>query len=69
MVHEQIHQFYSGLDETANLWRLVVGNGALSAFYHDSLDIANAQDRLTATIRLIAKMPTLVAMCYKYSLK
>lgn len=69
MVHEQIPRFYSGFRRDAHPMAVMVGVvGALSAFYHDELDITNADHRLMAAIRLIAKMPTLAAMCYKYSI-
>lgn len=68
-VHEQIAKFYSGFRRDAHPMAIMVGVvGALSAFYHDSLDIKNAENRELSAIRLIAKMPTLAAMCYKYSI-
>lgn len=67
MVHEQIHTFFNGFRRDAHPMAIMVGVvGALAAFYHDSLDINNEEHRLTAALRLIAKMPTLAAMCYKY---
>jgi citrate synthase len=69
MVHEQITRFMQGFRRDSHPMAVLVGMvGALSAFYHDSLDINNPQHRLTAAIRLIAKMPTIVAMAYKYSI-
>lgn len=69
MVHEQIHQFFNGFRRDAHPMAVMVGVvGALSAFYHDSLDINKPEDRMTSAYRLIAKMPTLAAMCYKYSI-
>jgi citrate synthase len=69
MVHEQIRQFFNGFRRDAHPMAVMVGVvGALSAFYHDSLDINNPEHRDTAAFRLIAKMPTLAAMCYKYSI-
>ncbi len=68
MVHEQIRHFYNGFRRDAHPMAIMLGVvGALSAFYHDSLDITNAQHRDIAALRLIAKMPTIAAMCYKYS--
>ncbi len=69
MVHEQIRTFYNGFRRDAHPMAIMCGVvGALSAFYHDSLDITNERDREVAAFRLIAKMPTLAAMCYKYSI-
>ncbi len=68
MVHEQMHQFLRGFRRDAHPMAVMTGMvGALSAFYHDTLDINNPEHRHIAAIRLIAKMPTLVAMAYKYS--
>jgi citrate synthase len=68
MVHEQMHQFLRGFRRDAHPMAVMTGMvGALSAFYHDTLDINNAEHRHIAAIRLIAKMPTLVAMAYKYA--
>lgn len=68
-VHEQITQFFHGFRRDAHPMAIMVGVvGALSAFYHDSLDISRADHREISAIRLIAKMPTLAAMCYKYSI-
>lgn len=68
-VDETIAQFFLGFRRDAHPMAIMVGVvGALSAFYHDALDIENAKDRELAAIRLIAKMPTLAAMCYKYSI-
>lgn len=68
MVHEQIRTFYSGFRRDAHPMAVMAGVvGALSAFYHDSLDIHDQKHREVSAIRLIAKMPTLVAMAYKYS--
>ena len=68
MVHEQLTRFYSGFRRDAHPMAVLVGVvGALSAFYHDSLDITDPEHRLVAAIRLIAKMPTIVAMAYKYN--
>ena len=69
MVHEQIPHFLQGFRRDAHPMAILVGVvGALSAFYHDSLDIQQASHRDTAAFRLIAKMPTIAAMCYKYSI-
>ena len=69
MVHEQLSRFYSGFRRDAHPMAVLVGVvGALSAFYHDVMDITSKEDRYMSAIRLIAKMPTLVAMCYKYSI-
>jgi citrate synthase len=68
MVHEQLSKFYSGFRRDAHPMAVLVGVvGALSAFYHDVMDINSKEDRYMSAIRLIAKMPTMVAMCYKYS--
>lgn len=69
MVHEQLTKFYSGFRRDAHPMAVLVGVvGALSAFYHDVMDITCREDRYMSAIRLIAKMPTMVAMCYKYSI-
>ncbi len=69
MVHEQLTRFYSGFRRDAHPMAILVGVvGALSAFYHEVIDINSKEDRYLSAIRLIAKMPTLVAMCYKYSI-
>ncbi|MDB5800360.1 MAG: gltA [Rhodocyclales bacterium] len=68
MVHEQLTRFYQGFRRDAHPMAILVGVvGALSAFYHDSLDINDPEHRNIAAIRLIAKMPTIVAMAYKYT--
>jgi citrate synthase len=68
MLHEQLRNFYSGFRRDAHPMAVMVGVvGALSAFYHDSLDIRDPQQRIIASHRLIAKMPTIAAMAYKYS--
>lgn len=67
-VHEQLRKFYEGFRRDAHPMATMVGVvGALSAFYHDNLDISDERHREITAIRLIAKMPTLVAMSYKYS--
>ncbi len=69
MVHEQLRGFYDGFRRDAHPMAIMCGVvGALSAFYHDSLEISDESHRQIAAFRLIAKMPTLAAMCYKYSL-
>lgn len=69
MVHEQLHDFFSGFRRDSHPMAIMVGVvGALSAFYHDSLDITNEKHREVAAHRLISKMPTLAAMAYKYSI-
>ena len=66
MVHDQMQYFLRGFRRDAHPMAVLTGLvGALSAFYHDSTDINNPQHREVAAIRLIAKMPTLVAMAYK----
>ena len=68
MVHEQMTRFFQGFRRDAHPMAVLVGCvGALSAFYHDSLDINDPEHRFVSAIRLIAKMPTLVAAAYKYS--
>ena len=68
MVHEQLQFLYRGFPRRAHPMAIMVGSVAsLSAFYHDSLDIHNPAERELAMMRMIAKMPTLAAMCYKYS--
>jgi citrate synthase len=68
MVHEQLTQFFRGFRRDAHPMSIMVGVvGALSAFYHDSLDINDARQREISSHRLIAKMPTIAAMAYKYS--
>ena len=68
MVHEQLQFLYRGFPRRSHPMAIMVGAVAsLSAFYHDSLDIHNPEERELAMLRMIAKMPTLAAMCYKYS--
>ncbi len=68
MVHEQMQFFFRGFRRDAHPMSVLVGTvGALSSFYHDSLDINDPHHREVSAIRLIAKLPTLVAMSYKYS--
>ena len=69
MVHEQLTRFYQGFRRDAHPMAVMVGVvGALSAFYHDSLDINNPEHREISAIRLIAKIPTIAALCYKYNM-
>jgi citrate synthase len=69
MVHEQLRQFYNGFRRDAHPMAVICGVvGALSAFYHDSLDVNNPQHRKISAFRLIAKVPTIAAWAYKYSL-
>jgi len=68
MVHEQMNRFYTGFRRDAHPMAVMVGVvGALSAFYHDSIDIKDPLQREMASVRMIAKMPTIAAMAYKYS--
>jgi len=69
MVHEQLKNFFNGFRRDAHPMAIMCGVvGALSAFYHDSLDITDPQHREISAMRLIAKMPTLAAMVHKYSM-
>ena len=69
MLHEQLVHLYRGFRRDAHPMAIMVGVvGALSAFYHDSTDISDINQRMTACHRLIAKIPTIGAMAYKYSL-
>ena len=68
MVHEQLHRFFTGFRRDAHPMAIMVGVvGALAAFYHDSTDINDPHQRMVASYRLIAKIPTIAAMAYKYS--
>ncbi len=68
MVHEQMSRFLQGFRRDAHPMAVMTGSvGALSAFYHDSTDISDPTQRMIASIRMIAKMPTLAAMAYKYT--
>ncbi|KQX42629.1 type II citrate synthase [Devosia sp. Root436] len=68
MVHEQMHYFFRGFRRDAHPMAVMTGVvGAMAAFYHDSTDIADPRQREIASIRMIAKMPTIAAMAYKYS--
>ena len=69
MVHEQMTRFFTGFRRDAHPMAIMVGTvGALSAFYHDSTDINDQNQRMIASHRMIAKMPTIAAMAYKYSI-
>ena len=69
MVHEQLQKFFNGFRRDAHPMAVMLGvAGALSAFYHDSLDISDPYQRMIASRRMIAKMPTIAAMTYKYSI-
>ena len=69
MVHEQVHNFFRGFRRDSHPMATMVGVvGAMSAFYHDSLDINDPWQREVAAIRMIAKLPTIAAMAYKYSI-
>ena len=69
MVNEQMTRFYTGFRRDAHPMAVMIGVvGALSAFYHNSTDISDPLQREIASIRMIAKMPTIAAMAYKYSI-
>jgi citrate synthase len=69
MIHEQMSRFFQGFRRDAHPMAVMVGCvGALSAFYHDSLDIEDPYQRMVASIRMIAKMPTIAAHAYKYTI-
>lgn len=69
MLHDQLRNFYLGFRRDAHPMAILLGVvGALSAFYYDSLDIRDPQQRMIASHRLVAKMPTIAAMAYKYSI-
>ncbi len=68
MVHEQMHRFFTGFRRDAHPMAVLVAViGALAAFYHDTLDITDPESRRKSAIRVVAKIPTLMAMAYKYS--
>ena len=68
MVHEQMHNFFRGFRRDAHPMAIMCGVvGAMSSFYHDSTDITDAEQREIASIRMIAKIPTIAAMAYKYT--
>ena len=69
MVHDQMLRFFQGFRRDAHPMAVMVGCvGALAAFYHDSTDITDPAQRMVASMRMIAKMPTLAAMAYKYNI-
>ena len=69
MVHEQLAHFFNGFRRDAHPMAMVCGVvGALSSFYHSDLDIDQPDQRMRSAHRLIAKMPTIAAMAYKYSI-
>jgi citrate synthase len=69
MVHEQMARFFQGFRRDAHPMAVMVASvGALAAFYHDSTDITDPKQRMIASIRMIAKIPTLAAMAYKYTI-
>jgi len=69
MVHDQMNRFFTGFRRDAHPMAVMVASvGALAAFYHDSTDINDAKQREIASIRMIAKIPTLAAMAYKYTI-
>ncbi|WP_142417085.1 citrate synthase [Bartonella massiliensis] len=69
MVHEQFSRFFHGFRRDSHPMAVMVAClGAMSAFYHDSIDITDPQQRMIASVRLISKVPTLAAMAYKYSI-
>jgi len=69
MVHEQMSRFFTGFRRDAHPMAIMCGvMGAMSAFYHDSTDISDPYQRMVASIRMIAKTPTIAAMAFKYSI-
>lgn len=69
LVHEQLTKFFQGFRRDSHPMAVMCGvSGALAAFYHDAIDVANPEHRELTAIRLLAKIPTLAAMCYKYSI-
>ncbi|AWL11755.1 Citrate (Si)-synthase [Saliniradius amylolyticus] len=69
LVHDQVNNFFRGFRRDAHPMAMLCGTvGALSSFYHDDLNIHDPEQRLRSAYRLVAKMPTLVAMCYKYNI-
>ena len=69
LVHDQLNNFFRGFRRDAHPMAMLCGSvGAMSSFYHDDLNINDPEQRLRSAYRLVAKMPTLVAMCYKYNI-
>ncbi|GGD74385.1 citrate synthase [Lacimicrobium alkaliphilum] len=68
LVHDQVNNFFRGFRRDAHPMAMLCGTvGAMASFYHDDLDITDPEQRIRSAYRLVAKMPTLVAMCYKYN--
>jgi citrate synthase len=68
LVHDGMSNFFRGFRRDAHPMAMLCGTvGAMSSFYHDDLDVADSEQRVRSANRLVAKMPTLVAMCYKYN--
>ena len=68
MVHDQLHNFFKGFRRDAHPMAVMVGVvGALSALYHDAMRVSNAEHRALSATRLLAKVPTIAAMCYRYN--
>ncbi|WP_416308481.1 citrate synthase [Neptunicella sp. SCSIO 80796] len=69
LIHDQINNFFRGFRRDAHPMAMLCGTvGAMASFYHDDLNITDPEQRLRSAYRLVAKMPTLVAMCYKYNI-
>ena len=69
LVHDQVNNFFRGFRRDAHPMAMLCGTvGAMASFYHDDLNINDPEQRLRSAYRLVAKMPTLVAMCYKYNI-
>ena len=69
LVHDQVNNFFRGFRRDAHPMAMLCGTvGAMASFYHDDLDIHDPEQRLRSAYRLVAKMPTLIAMCYKYNI-
>lgn len=69
MVHESLRHFFGGFPHDSHPMAMLCGTvGAMSAFYHDDLEIGDPEQRLRSAYRLVAKMPTIVAMCYKHNI-
>ena len=69
LVHDQVNNFFRGFRRDAHPMAMLCGTvGAMASFYHDDLNIHDPEQRLRSAYRLVAKMPTLVAMCYKYNI-
>lgn len=68
MIHDQITHLFRGFRRDSHPMAVLCGvTGALAAFYHDALDVNNERHREITAFRLLSKMPTVAAMCYKYS--